>query len=301
LLKEGGRQWFESFGTNALAVPPHPNVLNCTRIDRDGDIPFVIMEHVRGRWWDSAIASGGLIDITHMLDVAIQVARGLDWLHSHGVVHYNVKPANVLISDPGIARVWKYGEFGVKTRAYASPEQLAGATELSFATDTWSWAVSLLHMFVGRVTWPSGAKAPDALQRYMRAGPLREELPLMPGPLADLLCQCLQTSPAARPEAMADVAATVEKVYQGITGEQYSPPMELPPTEKAGEEGAKGPAAEAGPAQAPEPQPEAAPPDEPQAADEASEPPGRKPAGRRAFYKSQRARARPGGRRASSE
>lgn len=213
LAREGWREWFERYCGNALSVPAHPSILACERVTGDRGVPFLVMEDAEGRGWDSLIFHGGLVELPAMLDVARQSAEGLAWLHSHGHIHYNAKPGNVLVCGSGAVKVWKYGESDVKTRAYASPEQLAGGRPLTPATDVWSWAVSVLHMFVGRTVWPSGADAPLVLRRYMQNGPAREGIPLMPGPLARLLAQCLKSDPDERVVTMDEIAEALKGIH----------------------------------------------------------------------------------------
>jgi len=199
-------------------MPAHPNLLPCTRMDRAGGVPFLVMPNVEGDCWDREIKRGRLMGLNAMLDVAIQVARALAWLHAGGRVHGNIKPANVLLAATGVAKIWKHPQTGAKTRAYASPEQMEGH-EPTPASDIWCWAVSVLHMFVGRVTWPTGPDAPEALRRYLRRGPERKGISLMPGTLADLLSRCLTSDPHRRPASMDDVVAalrtTIEHAAEG--------------------------------------------------------------------------------------
>ncbi len=212
LARPGGREWFEEYGRSILSVPHHVNVLTCERMSYEGNLPFLLMADLAGRGWDTAIADESLRDLTVMLDVARQVAVGLAWLHANGRVHYNVKPANVLIADSGGVKIWKYGESEAKTRAFASPEQIAGRHPLTHATDVWSWAVSVLTMFVGRTAWPSGAKAPRAFRRYLQTGPAVLGIPRMPGSLAQLLATCLKKEPSDRTGSMDDIADTLAQL-----------------------------------------------------------------------------------------
>ncbi|MHC4789067.1 MAG: protein kinase domain-containing protein [Planctomycetota bacterium] len=228
LARDGGREWFEQYCRKVVSVPRHPNVLMCERMTHDGELPFLVAEDVEGRGWDSAIIDAQLTELRRMLDVAWQVAEGLAWLHTHGQIHYNVKPANVLIANSGIVKVWKYGEAEGRTRAFGSPEQIAGNRELTPATDVWSWAVSVLNMFVGKVAWPSGAKAPLALRRYMRSGPAMRGVALMPGTLAELLSTCFHTNPEARPENMEQVAEGLKGILVSLNPGAAGPPPSAP-------------------------------------------------------------------------
>jgi serine/threonine protein kinase len=215
MAMEGGRQWFEHYAEGLLYAPKHPSLLRCDRASQQGGIPVVIAEGLDGESWDSAIDQGRLVELGPMLDVAAQVAEGVACLHAHGLIHYNVKPANVLLTTSGEAKVWKHGEAEGRTRAYASPEQLAGDRALTPATDVWSWAVSVLHMFVGTVAWPSGDKAPGAFRRYMQHGPARPGIVMMPGSLAAVLAACFKADPDRRAVSMEEVAESLRATQTG--------------------------------------------------------------------------------------
>lgn len=222
LQDEAAMDWFVQFCRNALSVPHHPNLLTCRRMDYDHHVPYLVMDDVEGTFWDKMIKKGELSDLSTMLNVAIQVGRGLEWLHENGRIHANMKPANVMIEDrDGMARVLKYGETDAFTRAYASPEQVAGERPLTAATDVWCWGVSVLHMFAGIVNWSLGAKAPKALRRYLRHGPAIPSLALMPVPVVQLLESCFRTRPGDRPGTMADVVEEMEEIYRDVTNEPY--------------------------------------------------------------------------------
>jgi serine/threonine protein kinase len=231
LLKPGGKDWFEEYGQEVLAVPPHPNLLTPERLVYAGELPFLLMEDAEGKGWDSAIIDGDVTKLPRMLSVAIQVAQAIAWLHDHDRMHCNVKPANVLICTNKIAKFWKLGDRVGKTRAYASPEQLAGDVALTAATDVWSWAVSVLHMFVGIAAWPSGPQAPIAFRRYMHTGPVRKRIALMPASLAELLALCLKREPADRLQPMGRVVERLEVIHKALTGRTFrpAPPSQVRP------------------------------------------------------------------------
>lgn len=63
MQRKGGAAWFESCGKNAVALPPHPNVLTARRLDRDADTPFLLMDAAQGRFWDEAIADGDMVQL----------------------------------------------------------------------------------------------------------------------------------------------------------------------------------------------------------------------------------------------
>ncbi|MGW6691875.1 WD40 repeat domain-containing serine/threonine protein kinase [Streptomyces sp. NPDC054961] len=238
-----------------VSVGLHPNVCGCHYVRKIDDVPTVFAEYVDGgslqRWITERILyQGSVTEATlRALDVAIQLAWGLGHAHDRGLVHQDVKPANVLldsgspegdllvkVTDFGLARARAslLTESGATcaddradvsvlvsaagmTPAYASPEQRAGRA-LSRRTDIYSYAASVLEMFAGRRTWRRGPDASAALARY-RSGAIAE-LP-MPPALAELLGRCLDPEPAARPGSLAEVAAAIGEIYGEVAGRRY--------------------------------------------------------------------------------
>jgi serine/threonine protein kinase len=227
----------------------HPNIVQCFYVRTIGGIPRIFSEYVPGGTLHDWIKQRKLTQLDQILDVAIQFAWGLHAAHEQGIVHQDVKPLNVLMTPDGIAKVSDFGlarsrpvtgnkaattpdnmvtMAGVFTKAYVSPEQAYGE-KLSRKTDIWSWAVSVLHLFVGDIVWQNGLQAPEVLKAYRRVlGP--KFIVKMPKDLARVLEACLAAQPNERPENMREVASTLENVYYSFRGQTY-PRREPKPAE----------------------------------------------------------------------
>ena len=242
----------------------HPHIVTCFYVRVLGGTPCVFAEYVDGgslkQWLDSGRLYEGGPDaaLERVLSVAIQFARGLHYAHEKGIVHQDVKPANVLLAADGDRLTAKVADFGLAraravtaesasrtpeqsillstggmTQAYCSPEQ-AAAEKLSRRTDIWSWAVSIAEMFNGRRLTDRGQAAGHAFERvYLKQGPARQGLPTMPEGLIKLLRQCFQQSPEDRPSTMGEVAERLEAVYHDVTGAPYPEEPPKPPAEIA--------------------------------------------------------------------
>lgn len=221
---------------------------------RLGGLPRVFAECVLGgslKDWidDRRLYHGGPEEaLKRILDIAIQFAWGLHYAHEQGLVHQDVKPANVMMTPIGIAKVSDFGlakaraaagegstgerqqsiqvSFGGMTPAYCSPEQ-ANSERLSRKTDIWSWGLSVLEMFTGDVTWMSGVAAGEAIEEYLEVGADDERIPPMPQPVVELLRRCFQHDPAARPKSLHDLAEVLREAYvEASCGQPY--PLQQP-------------------------------------------------------------------------
>ncbi|MFI6061238.1 protein kinase [Streptomyces sp. NPDC051286] len=251
---EAARQLFITEAETWVSLGLHPHVCGCHYVRTLGGIPRVFAEYVPGgslREWvdDRRLYQGGQQAVlARILDVAIQMAWGLDYAHSRSLVHQDMKPDNVLLDGFGTAKITDFGLAlarnatarlqpdapsadpdaapgasvlvpggGGGTRQYASPEQTENRP-LGRRTDIYSFAVSVLEMFTGGPVWDDGPEAGAALDscRGGAAG-----LPAMPSGLADLLARCLHQDPARRPDSMAEVVTVLADVHREAVGVPY--------------------------------------------------------------------------------
>jgi WD40 repeat protein len=248
LTQSGSRDLFAREAETWANLGLHPHIVCCYYVRALGGIPRIFIEYIDGGslagWIRQRKLYGGGPEkaLERILDIAVQFAWGLDYAHEQGLIHQDIKPANVMMTLDGTAKVTDFGlakarmklegpiissdrqsilaSSGGITPAYCSPEQAAGE-KLSRRTDIWSWGLSILEMFTGEAAWLSGVAAPEALEGYLRARPEGPALPAMPVRLAELLRRCFQVDPHARPAGMAEIAAELREIYREETGRIY--------------------------------------------------------------------------------
>jgi serine/threonine protein kinase len=255
-LSEGDRRNFLAELQTWIDLPEHANLVPCRFFRTVGDEVLIFAEYVEGgslrNWIDSRkLYDGGKQKaLERLLDTAIQFAWGLHCVHELGLVHQDVKPANVMmdkdaqvavqglkvrVTDYGLARARAAGgerhvpELGKSilvsgggyTPAYCSPEQ-AGSRKLDRSTDVWSWGVSVMEMFQGGVTWQSGSVAAEALKAFLEHNGDEEHIPAMPDGVAELLNGCFRKDPAQRWKSMEAVVQKLRGVYQAAVSAEYS-------------------------------------------------------------------------------
>ncbi len=229
----------------------HPHIVSCYYVREIDGIPSIFAEWMDGGSLKGAIERESLYEgnaMERILDISIQFARGLKYAHEQGLIHQDVKPDNLLLTSDGCAKVLtaKVADFGIAnaralvtemsdvssatgdktivvkghayTPAYAPPEKKAGRA-LTRRTDIWSWAVSVLEMFMGDRLWMDGTVAGLACDDYFGT----ERIPI-PEAMKDLLRWCFQANETNRPHDFGIVEAELLKIYQSETGNPYPRP-----------------------------------------------------------------------------
>ena len=93
----------------AIASLNHPNIVLAYDIDNEGDVHFIVMEYVDGVDLQVLVKRDGALDPSTAAELIAQSARGLDHAHNNGVIHRDVKPANLLIDQDGVVRLLDMG------------------------------------------------------------------------------------------------------------------------------------------------------------------------------------------------
>ncbi|MBN1551542.1 serine/threonine protein kinase [bacterium] len=220
----------------------YPHITACRFFRTVNERLAIFSEYVDGGSLLQWLEERRITQLQIILDIAIQTAWGLDAAHRQGIVHQDVKPANVLMTSDGIAKITDFGlsrassfvDFPkskhqkdssplVSTRgmtlAYCSPEQAQGE-KVSTKTDMWSLGVTLLELFTGSVQWKTGLMAEAALDQLLRRDP-EPSAPVMPEELVMILRRCFRENPDERWPDMNALANAIQQVYQSNLGVPY--------------------------------------------------------------------------------
>jgi DNA-directed RNA polymerase subunit RPC12/RpoP len=144
----------------------HPNLVRIYDAGEESGIPYIVMEFIEGQDLATLLDRRGFLPTTQALDIVLDIASVLAFAHSHGVVHRDVKPANIILDsvhgrarllDLGVAKLTEIGHadgltragMGLGTLEYASPEQIQSAKDADGRADIYSLAATLYRMVVG--------------------------------------------------------------------------------------------------------------------------------------------------------
>ena len=228
----GARQRFlrEARAAGGLA---HPNIVTVFDVGQAEAAPYMVMELLPGgtlqHWLEQERSSE--LDIERLLELAIQLARGLAYAHQHGVIHRDIKPANIHY-DPktNIAKMMDFGIAATEDTAVAaeSPEGIAGtlthmAAEL-FAggpadqrTDLYSLGVVFYQLLSGEL--PFSAETPETLVKQIRQHEIHPLKPFRadtPRELVDLTYRLMALEPESRPVSATQVADELGEIQDAI-------------------------------------------------------------------------------------
>ena len=200
----------------AAAGLTHPNIVNVFDVGDDEGVYYIVMELIEGITLKEYISKKGKLSVKEATSIAIQVSMGLEAAHSHGIVHRDVKPQNIIISTDGKVKVT---DFGIARAAssntissnvmgsvhYSSPEQVRGGYS-DEKSDIYSLGITLYEMVTGRVPFDGDTTVAIAIKH------LQEEMvppsvysPDLPYSLEQIIMKCTQKSVDRRYNKMEDV------------------------------------------------------------------------------------------------
>ena len=213
----------------AAARLQHRNIVTVFDFAHDGEIPYFVMEFLRGQNLSERLRQGPLLTLPMKLDLAIQLCEGLHFAHGEGVIHRDVKPANIWLLDDGGVKLLDFGiaksstatltlgSSVVGSAGYMSPEQIEGQP-VDGRSDLFSVGAVLFELVTGRPPF-DGDSATAVMMKIVQDEPapdVRTIAPDTPATLAMAVCRALEKAPDNRYADAAQMAADLRAVRQEI-------------------------------------------------------------------------------------
>ena len=225
----------------AAGILNHPSIVTVHDIGQDdpSGMSFIAMEYVEGQNLKEMLAQGRPLSFEQAADIIAQVAEGLDFAHAKGIVHRDVKPANIILLDgnrtkitdfgiakitSGVANLTTTGQF-LGTPNYMAPEQIKG-TPVDGRSDIFSLGICLYECLTHRK--PFGGDSLTSISYkivHEPFPPLHEINPTIPEGYGVVVSQCLEKDPAKRYQRGKDMANALRAVLRGERPARSSEPM----------------------------------------------------------------------------
>ncbi|OYP29845.1 serine/threonine protein kinase [Rhodopirellula sp. MGV] len=213
----------------AIASLNHPNIVLAHDIDNEGDVHYIVMEYVDGLDLQALVKRDGPLDPSTAADVIAQAARGLSHAHSKGIIHRDVKPANLLLDSKHVVRLLDMGlalmgaeddesltvannENVLGTADYLAPEQALNSHSVDHRADIYGLGCTMYYVLTGQPPFNQGTLAQRiAMHQKEMPKPIRQIRPDVPGELEGICVKMIQKDPKFRYQTADDVAEVLER------------------------------------------------------------------------------------------
>jgi eukaryotic-like serine/threonine-protein kinase len=228
--KLGNSSYLARFRREAEAIASlnHPNIVRAFDIDNEKDTHYLVMEYVEGSDLQTLVKRKGPLSYENAADYIAQSARGLQHSHDAGLIHRDVKPANLLVNKEGRVKLLDLGLalFSDDTKAsltidyndkvlgtadYLAPEQALNSHNVDHRADIYGLGCSLYFLLTGHPPFPEGTIAQRiAKHQHSMPADIRKDRPDCPGELDGICVKMMQKDPKFRYSSCDVVAETLE-------------------------------------------------------------------------------------------
>lgn len=215
----------------------HPNVVGILDEGTDQGIHYIVMELAEGMTLKRYIRRYGRLSVRETVDFAIQIASGIQAAHEHHIVHRDIKPQNIIVSDSGKIKVTDFGIAKAATGdtiasstmgsvRYLSPEQARGGYS-DARSDIYSLGITMYEMATGKVPFDGENTVAIALMHLRdEIVPPRNYFPDIPVSLENIILKCTRKRPEERYQTAAELIQDLRQVFTSPDGNYvYMPPQ----------------------------------------------------------------------------
>jgi serine/threonine-protein kinase len=209
----------------AIARLQHRNIVTVFEFAEDAGTPYIVMEFLRGTSLSARLKAAPPLSIVEKLDIVAQLCDGLGYAHEQGIVHRDVKPANIFLLGDGSVKLLDFGIAKLTTSnltrqgdvlgspSYMSPEQIMGLETIDGRSDVFSAGVVLFELLAGRRPF-DGDTTPTIVMKILNADPPSLDAldAAIPAPLASAVARALHKDPAKRFKTATDFARELQAV-----------------------------------------------------------------------------------------
>lgn len=229
-------EFIKRFNTEAQAAASlsHPNIVSIYDVghEDENNLYYIVMELIQGKTLKEIISSEGVLTWKWAVNIAMQIASALELAHKNGIIHRDIKPHNIIITEDGIAKVTDFGiakavsnstitAFGTTIGSvhYFSPEQAKGGFT-DAKSDLYSLGVVMYEMLTGKVPFDADTPVSVAL-KHMQEDPKEpiEINPEIPTAVNQIVVKAMQKEPTARYQTATEMIHDLSKALKDPDGD----------------------------------------------------------------------------------
>ena len=206
----------------------HPHIVEIFAAVVEPGRSYLVMEYVSGRTLEAHADVSRLVSVNKVVEIIFKCIRALEYAHRHGVIHRDIKPGNILLSQSGETKVSDFGASfqqklqdttqinGVGSPAYMSPEQVR-LEPLTHQTDIYSLGVTMYRLLTGRLPF-NATTQPALTYAILNTEPQRpvKLRPELPGLLDAIVMKAMAKSPAARYQSWLDFGKDLSQAFASL-------------------------------------------------------------------------------------
>ena len=239
----------------SIAALDHPNIMRAYDVNNENDRFYIVMEYVEGRDLETIVRENGLLGYEEIAECIRQTANGLAHAHGRNIIHCDIKPSNLLLSEQGVIKILDMGMARLAggeedsseqrenkvlgTIDYMSPEQAMDGPNFDHRADIYSLGCTLYFLLTGRPPFDSGTLAQRIIKHQTQDPPdIYEVRPDAPRDLVDICLKMMAKDPADRYQTAEEVSRllsgwqmprqTVDTAERSADARAGAPPVARP-------------------------------------------------------------------------
>ncbi|MDB1921843.1 Stk1 family PASTA domain-containing Ser/Thr kinase [Clostridium tertium] len=211
----------------AIANLSDTNIVNVLDVGTQEDIDYIVMEYISGKTLKELIYYSGKLSYNTAIKIALQIAKALDCAHRNNIIHRDIKPQNILVTESGEVKVTDFGIAKstdsqtitnttsiIGSAHYLSPEQAKG-TYIDFRSDIYSFGIVLYEMVTGKLPFEGDSPVTVALKHLQEEPiPPKNINSAIPDSLNKLILKAVEKEPIKRYQNAKEIIQDLQKIQE---------------------------------------------------------------------------------------